>query len=982
MDAKTTENAYERLLLVLPTLVGQRVVDAHGVEHVVESHVGRFFKAKSLSSASGSATAPVRRMSVPEAVKGWVKKERSMHKSKVGLSADLKLLIHDLLTLSKETKTEFSTIQKRLRTEKSVMRDLKEKMAKHKKLERRRGNMLKECQDNHTGKSLEKKLQSCEGRIDALVIDHEVLRKEMKSVFIGQEGIINFFFNEFGIKLKKSTLTKYSKLEVFKCSKPGRPTALGELGEKFLALTVVNLDRMGFPMSRSRIIGVAQEMLREGQDIGNANRELSVSWYKSWLKRMIAIYPQLREVSCRTTDTHCLDWFNEEHYTWWVRHFLKTVVDEGFVKLKDGKYTWVTPDRVMFTDETCISGGQLRKKQEGRLKVLTVEDSVEGGSGGTGQRRLPSAETYQEHITMMAGYTLDYELIPPWYIISSSAQRPKEQTLEEIRKAAIKYPEFPKVNGYKLKEPIIGWSKKGGVTRDNIKDMAIKMIRDVWPDVEDKDGKRVLWLTDMHGSRLYSALLDELKQMGVVLCVWLPNCTSKMQPPDVAMFGPFKEARDKLEREWVARHPSQKITRADKIKFAGDALVKACHHTVLVAGARRTGILPLDPNILLNHPSMQDGSFRRENHKKVAGTKLKFELQDYDPILSLAEVAEAGVARMAKKRPMIGPNRLLFDGLASEEEHTEMLKDAKRLSTELLLVFKNLDQDVVRYKVSIESKKAAIESQIDELQKTLKVLDTDLETYKLKRKQEEVHLDKWGTILPSLGPGCSEPKQKLLSVVLEKLQLLSIANADEFHLPTVEASSAESAFLPATPVAGNVSIGPLKRTIEHYASSARERSWKRLKSKRDNAEVKYNFDGSGILNGCSDINLTGEAIRNRVREHEAVMYKKQQQRQANKSLREKKSAHKLVTLKENMIKAGDLVKAALQTPDPVTSLRLNNSRSLITLGIEYAKLNDESELLHDLNSAAGKKRNELKQSILDVYRKHSDGALGFLNDSS
>ena len=170
--------------------------------------------------------------------------------------------------------------------------------------------------------------------------------------------------------------------------------------------------------------------------------------------------------------------------------------------------------------------------------------------------------------------------------------------------------------------------------------MATKMIRDVWPDVGYNDGKRVLWLTDMHDSRLY-ALLAELKQMGVVLCVWLPNSTSKMQPPDVASLGPLKEARDKLERQWVARNPNQKITRADKFKFAGDALVQACHHTVLVAGAKRAGILPLDPSILLNHPSMQDENFRRKYRKKSVGTKLTFELQDYDPILSLAGVAKA-----------------------------------------------------------------------------------------------------------------------------------------------------------------------------------------------------------------------------------------------------------------------------------------------------------------------------------------------------
>ena len=45
-----------------------------------------------------------------------------------------------------------------------------------------------------------------------------------------------------------------------------------------------------------------------------------------------------------------------------------------------------------------------------------------------------------------------------------------------IKRAALTADSFPKINGKKIGDPIIGWSAKGGVTRDNIADMAIKMI--------------------------------------------------------------------------------------------------------------------------------------------------------------------------------------------------------------------------------------------------------------------------------------------------------------------------------------------------------------------------------------------------------------------------------------------------------------------------------------------------------------------------
>lgn len=78
-----------------------------------------------------------------------------------------------------------------------------------------------------------------------------------------------------------------------------------------------------------------------------------------------------------------------------------------------------------------------------------------------------------------------------------------------------------KVNGKKYLDPIIGWSSKGGAMRANIKEMAMKSLRAVCPDLADEDGKRVLWLSDMHGSRLFLGLLDDLNKMGVTLFIYL-----------------------------------------------------------------------------------------------------------------------------------------------------------------------------------------------------------------------------------------------------------------------------------------------------------------------------------------------------------------------------------------------------------------------------------------------------------------------------
>ena len=54
-----------------------------------------------------------------------------------------------------------------------------------------------------------------------------------------------------------------------------------------------------------------------------------------------------------------------------------------------------------------------------------------------------------------------------------------------------------------------------------------------------------------------------------------------MQSPDVAIIDPFKEKRDRIEREWTQKNPKRKVTRELKIKFAGQALRRAYPNKVL-----------------------------------------------------------------------------------------------------------------------------------------------------------------------------------------------------------------------------------------------------------------------------------------------------------------------------------------------------------------------------------------------------------------
>ena len=976
MEEPTREELYTMVEGALPDLVGQKIKIDSGEVLIIESIVGRFVHAYPIgANDSGNGK---RRVPYMQGIKGWF----SFHLSKetVGTPTEIKRALAELAGRARDAKRELVATRNKLAKEKKRIRKIKKRTKRHLRDEKKKGDQLPVCRDTHTDTSLDNQFESANSRIESLEKDEHDLSYFLSGKLGTYDKIVAFCKDELNFKVSKASLSEYTNMLEIDDAKPGRPTLLGEGGEEVLARTVLFLDEMGVPMRRSVVIGLAQEMLQGDTEDTHDSRHLTKGWYQSWLRRMKKKFPQLVEVSCRDTDNRCLDWFNAENYSWWFNRFIHKLLELGFIERAGGAYKWITPERVMITDETCISGGQLRKKQSGRQKVLTSKENVEKSSK---QRRVAAVDSYEEHITMMAGHTLDFELTPPWYIISSSAKQPKEETLEAVRQAAVKYPEFPKINGHKVTEPIVGWSPKGGVTRDNIRAMAMTMIKQVWPDVADEPGKRVLWLTDLHGSRLCVDLLSELKQTGIILIVWLPNCTSKMQSPDVAMFGPFKEKRDRIEREWTQKNPKKKVTRELKIKFAGQALVDACPSKVLRHGSKRTGLRPLDPNVLLSHSSIKDGDYTRKVFSSLSGTGFKQTLQETNPspAISFEDHAKHVMQKLERQPPMLGTNRLIYDGMVSENEYADIIKETTSQTDKMISAIESYAGNATLFKAKLGKENEALQKQIDDLKKRMYNVDDEYSKYSNKLKQEAAHMKLWKDRVEKVESNPSEQDRKLLSIVKDRLELLSMADIDEFGLPITDVPVKR--VRPTTPVADGISLKPLHAALTAASTGHRERHAKRLKQHSGIATPKKKFEGGSIMTQCSEIELTSEAVMTRVKEHESKKASAAEKKAKNKALREQKQVSHLINLKGKMRSAGKHIaelKRTNETREKVLSaMRLRECRPLVTCGKDFAKAVKDESLLKDCIEAAEMKSGNAKDKILSVYEKHISGSLSFLN---
>ena len=207
--------------------------------------------------------------------------------------------------------------------------------------------------------------------------------------------------------------------------------------------------------------------------------------------------------------------------------FAETVEDNPEEELR-----WLAPERVVITDETCVSGG-IYCKVGAFHKDQKVESTRTSLSPESRRRSvLKMGGEYGEHITLVAGHNMAGEPTMPVWVFSAERDI---RNRAEIEEAAVTTPgstTLPPINAQRWDKVLVTCSKNIGIVQES--------LTLVFPDLANESGKRVLRFTDWHASGLSVPFLKELRENGVVLAWWLPMCTSLMQSPDTTLVGPSR----------------------------------------------------------------------------------------------------------------------------------------------------------------------------------------------------------------------------------------------------------------------------------------------------------------------------------------------------------------------------------------------------------------------------------------------------------
>ncbi len=102
-----------------------------------------------------------------------------------------------------------------------------------------------------------------------------------------------------------------------------------------------------------------------------------------------------------------------------------------------------------------------------------------------------------------------------------------------------------------------------------------------------------LLLLDNHESHISYDCLEFAKQNGITMVSFPPHTTHKLQPLDVAVYGPLKRYYNAACDDWMVSNP-RPMTILDTVQVASPAFVKAFTPANIISGFQKTGVEPFN----------------------------------------------------------------------------------------------------------------------------------------------------------------------------------------------------------------------------------------------------------------------------------------------------------------------------------------------------------------------------------------------------
>ncbi|XP_065649038.1 uncharacterized protein LOC136078106 [Hydra vulgaris] len=379
----------------------------------------------------------------------------------------------------------------------------------------------------------------------------ENLKKAVEAI---KQGEISLNEAAYEFCIPKATLSRHinekNKVAVANVKFHGRLTTLPNEIETELADHCLLLESMYFGLRIDDLRRLAFDIAEANNITHNFNKQTRMAgkkWYYAFMQR----HPQLSLRGPESTSIARAQGFNKERVQSFFNLLSKLYMEEK-----------LTPDRLYNMDETSLS-----TVQDGQIKIISARGKKRVGIMTSSERG--------NSVTAVVCVSAAGFYVPPMLIYKRKRMKP------EITIGA------PPGTVFSTQE-------KGWMSNEGFLDWLNHFIKVVKPLKQSK----VLLILDGHVTHSKNlAAIYLARNAGVRMVSLPPHTTHRLQPLDVAFFGPLGTYYDEAMRKWMRSHISQPVTTWQVAELFGHAYSQAASLRIAMKGFQASGLWPLDINV-------------------------------------------------------------------------------------------------------------------------------------------------------------------------------------------------------------------------------------------------------------------------------------------------------------------------------------------------------------------------------------------------
>ena len=341
---------------------------------------------------------------------------------------------------------------------------------------------------------------------------------------------------------------KTVSMERFRASQ----TLLNAHQERKLIQTIERLCQICLPPTANVVSNMASELA--GRQVG-----------PNWLSRFVHRHKD--ELDSRYLATLDLARHKAESRQMTERYF-------DTIEQKIEEYS-ITAENIYNMDEKGFMIGQLQKRRRIFSKA-TYEDKELSKAGQDGSR---------EWITVLATICADGSVLSPALIYKAKSGNVQDSWLEAFNPLEQQCYFASTTNGWTSDEYGLAWLNK-------------------LFDRETRDKAKRSWrllLLDGHASHVNITFLERCLELRILLAIYPPHSTHKLQPLDVSCFRPLAQNYNTILNRHIHNTAGIcAIRKADFFKIFYEAWHKSFKKDIISSAWRKTGLFPWDPRAVLN----------------------------------------------------------------------------------------------------------------------------------------------------------------------------------------------------------------------------------------------------------------------------------------------------------------------------------------------------------------------------------------------